>query len=163
NGDGKADLAVAQYEGDKVTTFLGNGGGTFASGVDYPTGAGSQPRGLIARSASGQPLDLNEDGKADLAVGYEGNGFVGVLLGDGMPDLITGLDFSPGFLEVALNNTPVLTAFGLTAPSSVTIGVPFDVTVTAKTSGGVVFTNYAGTAHFTSSDGSALLPPDTTF
>lgn len=44
-----------------------------------------------------------------------------------------------------------------------TAGVPFSVTVTAKTVSGATLTAYAGTVHFTSSDGQAGLPPDYTF
>src|SRR5206468_2511538 len=52
NGDGKQDLAVADYGADQIVTFKGNGDGTFDAGVDYSTGAGSAPAGMIARGAN---------------------------------------------------------------------------------------------------------------
>ena len=41
NGDGKADLAVANYGSDNVSVLLGNGNGTFQAAVNYA--AGSRP------------------------------------------------------------------------------------------------------------------------
>jgi hypothetical protein len=55
----------------------------------------------------------------------------------------------------------------LTAPSSVVMNKPFNVTVTLTDSFGNVATGYTGTVHFTSSDLVAQtlgdLPPDYTF
>ncbi len=47
-------------------------------------------------------------------------------------------------------------------PSPITAGISGNFSVTAKDVYGNVATNYAGTAHFTSSDGSATLPADST-
>jgi hypothetical protein len=47
-------------------------------------------------------------------------------------------------------------------PSPITAGIPGNFSVTAKDVYGNVATNYAGTAHFTSSDGNATLPADST-
>ena len=53
--------------------------------------------------------------------------------------------------------------FMVTAPSSVTAGVPFPVVVTAVNGSGGVATGYTGTVHFTSLDPLALIPiSDTT-
>ena len=54
-------------------------------------------------------------------------------------------------------------SFGVSAPVTVTVGVPFSVTVTAKDSGGNTAISYRGTVHFTSTDGSAVVPGDYTF
>ena len=54
------------------------------------------------------------------------------------------------------------TDFAVSIPTVVQGGVPFSMTVTAKDPYGNVATNYSGTVHFTSSDGAALLPADTT-
>ncbi len=51
---------------------------------------------------------------------------------------------------------------GVTGPAGTTAGSPFSVTVTALDSLGNPDTTYAGTVHFTSSDGQAVLPADTT-
>jgi len=54
------------------------------------------------------------------------------------------------------------THFSLSAPSSVTAGVPFSLSVTARDAFGNVATGYTGTVHFTSSDPMAVLPGNST-
>jgi len=54
---------------------------------------------------------------------------------------------------------PSPSVFTFTAPTSVTAGSPFTFTVTARSQFGSPI-NYSGTIHFTSSDPSAALPPD---
>ena len=73
NGDGKADLAVANSTTYSVVVFLGNGDGSFQSPVSFL--ADGYPTGMAAG-------DFNGDGKTDLAVA---NGLyaVSVLLGNG--------------------------------------------------------------------------------
>ncbi|MBX9626525.1 MAG: FG-GAP-like repeat-containing protein, partial [Gemmataceae bacterium] len=83
-GDGRPDIALAVDGPDnQVAVFTNSGTGTFAAGQTVPTGIGSGPRTVLATTAAGAPLDLNGDGHTDLAVGYTGNGFVGLLLGNG--------------------------------------------------------------------------------
>lgn len=55
NGDGKVDLAVANYGESTVSVLNGNGDGTFNAKVDYPTGTG--PRGLDVGDQSLQAAD----------------------------------------------------------------------------------------------------------
>ena len=52
--------------------------------------------------------------------------------------------------------------FIVSTPADVTPGVAFNITVTALDLYGNTTTAYAGTVHFTSSDGSAVLPADAT-
>ena len=52
--------------------------------------------------------------------------------------------------------------FGVTAPSTATAGTAFNVTVTAQDAYGNTITTYTGTVHFTSGDGAAVLPANTT-
>lgn len=79
NGDGKLDLAVADYHTQKVSILLGNGLGGFAAPVSYDTGA--NPSSVVS-------ADFNGDGKLDLALastplnGSQGN-LVSLLLGKG--------------------------------------------------------------------------------
>ena len=79
-GDGREDLAVANYFGDSVSVFLGNGGGTFQPPVDYAVGFG--PNVVVA-------ADFNDDGRLDLAAAGQSGasdnfaGEVAVLLGNG--------------------------------------------------------------------------------
>jgi hypothetical protein len=53
--------------------------------------------------------------------------------------------------------------FTISAPATATAGTAVNVTLTAFDHFGNVATGYAGTVHFTSTDGSAQLPGDTTF
>ncbi len=150
NGDGKLDLAVANFDGNGyVGVLLGNGDGSFGSAVTYA--AGTQPSWITVG-------DFNRDGKLDLAVvsTFPGtSGEVGVLLGkgdgtfqapvayyqvgtsvfgvavgdfngDGMPDLVT-TDGGSNSVSVLLGDgdgtfqSPVPFAAG-SAPISVAVG-----------------------------------------
>ncbi len=88
NGDGKLDLAVANFESDTVSVLLGNGSGGFATPVAYSTG-GSGPTSVVVG-------DFNGDGKLDLAVVNYFTGTVGVLLGNGLGGFATAVTYSTG-------------------------------------------------------------------
>jgi hypothetical protein len=86
NGDGKPDLAVANYFGYSVSVLLGHGDGTFQTRVDYAMG--NAPGAVTVG-------DFNGDGKADLAVSA-GPPEVSVLLGNGDGTFQTGMDYARG-------------------------------------------------------------------
>jgi len=101
NGDGKADLVVANECPDNncdagaVSVLLGNGDGTFQSPVTYSSG-GSEAYSVVVG-------DVNNDGKADLIVanGCQSanqclNGVVGVLLGNGDGTFQAAQSYSSG-------------------------------------------------------------------
>jgi len=60
-------------------------------------------------------------------------------------------------------NPGTASQFIITAPSSVTAGVAFSLTVTVEDAYGNVATGYTGTIHFSSTDSKATLPADYTF
>jgi hypothetical protein len=77
NGDGKLDLALTNPSSDTVSVLLGNGDGTFNLAVPYATGStGNHPISVSA-------VDLNGDGKLDLAVTNLNARTVAILLGNG--------------------------------------------------------------------------------
>jgi FG-GAP-like repeat len=77
NGDGKADLAVANGSSNDVTVLLGNGAGGFGAAPGSPVSLGGNPADVAA-------ADLNGDGHVDLALSvWQENWRVAILLGDG--------------------------------------------------------------------------------
>ena len=74
NGDGKADLAVVNFNDDTVSILLGNGDGTFQPQQIYATG--TNPNSVAV-------ADFNGDGKPDLAITNLNDNTVSVLLGNG--------------------------------------------------------------------------------
>ena len=88
NGDGKADLALANQcplsncNAGAVSVLLGNGDGTFQAAQTYSTGGFEADAVTVG--------DVNKDGKADLIIANGcqspnqcGKGAIGVLLGNG--------------------------------------------------------------------------------
>jgi hypothetical protein len=103
NGDGKADIAVANQllqkhrfdKGDTlVGVLLGNGDGTFQTARMYNSGDADSALSIVA-------ADVNKDGKLDLVVGHGDANFqsrstVGVLLGNGDGTFQTAQRYSSG-------------------------------------------------------------------
>jgi hypothetical protein len=74
NGDGHADLVVANASDNTVSVLLGTGTGTFGAQTTYATGSGP---------ISVTTADVNGDGHADLVVANSSDNTVSVLLGTG--------------------------------------------------------------------------------
>lgn len=91
NGDGKADLAVANnvsMVNNGVGVLLGTGAGGFDAAVRYSTG-GNNPSALTSG-------DLNADGVADLIVSNGTSHTIGVLLGTGAGGFDAAVAYSSG-------------------------------------------------------------------
>ena len=87
NGDGKQDLATANY--DSNVSVLLNTGSIPLFGAATPFGAGSSPRSVAVG-------DLDGNGKQDLAVANYGSNTVSVLLGTGSGSFQAATNFSAG-------------------------------------------------------------------
>jgi uncharacterized protein (DUF2141 family) len=91
NGDGHADLVVANTESDDVSVLLGDGHGAFQSHVDLATGA---------NPVSVAVGDFNGDGHLDIVTANAGTagglGSVSVLLGNGAGGFAIHVDFVAG-------------------------------------------------------------------
>ena len=90
NGDGRPDLAVANYGSNTVSVLLGNSDGTFQPALTFAT-AGFNPEYVAVG-------DVNRDGRLDLAVAHSGStlGTVAVLLGNGDGTFQAPRNFSTG-------------------------------------------------------------------
>ncbi len=93
DGDGKADLVVANLLDNNVSVLLGNGDGTFRAAVNYSTGNG--PTAMVAG-------DFDGDGKIDIAVTNENDNNLSVLLGNGDGTFGTAANYSTGQYPLAL-------------------------------------------------------------
>jgi hypothetical protein len=90
NGDGKQDLAVANYlefTSSTVSILLGDGTGNFSAPTNYTVGNGPI---FVAVG------DFNGDGKQDLAVVDEFSNSVSILLGDGAGNFSAPTNFAVG-------------------------------------------------------------------
>ncbi len=137
NGDGKLDLAIADFSGNTVTVLLGDGAGGFTAASGSPFPAGPHPQSVAVG-------DFNGDGKADLAIANVSNREVTVLLGNG-----TG-----GFTAASGSPFPV----GV-SPTSVAVGDfngdgKLDLAVADNSSNDVAVLLGNGTGGFTAAAGS---------
>jgi hypothetical protein len=142
NGDGHEDVAVRTGDpvtfAPRVSVFLGDGrGGLSPQPLNFAVGSGA--------AVLGAPLYA-----------------VGDFNGDKTPDLAV-VDVDARKVDVLLNSDAITTHFSVVGPGPVPAGGTAALIVTALTQFGTVDTAYAGSVHFTSSDPSAVLPPDYLF
>ncbi|HMG86249.1 MAG TPA: FG-GAP-like repeat-containing protein [Terracidiphilus sp.] len=133
NGDGKMDLAVLSpsfgYDSDNVTTYLGNGDGTFSASQVSTVPNLNQAGGDVIPGAM-VAGDFNGDGKIDLALvgDYANVGGVNILFGNGDGTFKAGTTFDPnhGFGQVATGDfngdgIPDLVATNYFSPGGATV------------------------------------------
>jgi len=85
NGDGKPDLAVANYNDSTVSVLLGNGDGSFTTAPGSPIPVGINPYSVTV-------ADFNGDGNADIATANISSDTTSVLLGNGNGAFSAALD-----------------------------------------------------------------------
>src|SRR5205823_3249024 len=109
------------------------------------------------------------DGNAALPVNStltSGTGVFSATLKTAGNQTITGTDTVNGAVTGTSNtiavSATVATHFSVSAPASATAGSAFNFTVTAQDQFNNTATGYSGTVHFTSSDGNASLPANST-
>lgn len=100
NHDGKPDLAAANEAHNNVFILLGDGAGGFSQPAGSPISVGTRPFYITA-------VDLNLDGKPDLAVSNSNSNNVTILLGDG-----SGGFTQPAGSPINVGNIPLGVAAG---------------------------------------------------
>jgi hypothetical protein len=93
NGDGKADLAVANGSNSNLGLLLGNGNGTFQNQATFATGIGPQSVAVG---------DFNRDGKPDAVTANSSSNDVSVLMGNGDGTFQPSQQLAVGFRPVAV-------------------------------------------------------------
>jgi hypothetical protein len=96
NGDGKADLATANYATNDISVLLGDGTGNFGTATNFTVG--TNPISVFS-------TDFNGDGKADLVSANFSANNISVLLGTGTGSFGTAINFS-----TALNPRAIVSA-----------------------------------------------------
>ncbi|MDO7850968.1 T9SS type A sorting domain-containing protein [Hymenobacter convexus] len=121
NGDGRQDVATANYNSNSVSVLLGQPSGGFGPKTDYPTATG--PRGIALG-------DVNGDGRPDIVTTDALANVVSVLLNlnNGRFGLKTDYTTGAGPVCVALGDTngdghlDIVTANGSASSTSVLLG-----------------------------------------
>jgi hypothetical protein len=80
---------------------------------------------------------------------------------------VPGVSMQPGAVWIQTDPAPggsvgPATHFSFSAPSNATVGTSFSITVYARDASNNIASGYAGTVHFTSTDGAASLPANST-
>jgi hypothetical protein len=136
-------------------------------GNPAPAGLGGQTFAISSTSASGQSVTLDSNGAPATTLTIPaGASSASFKFKDTVAESVTVQAQATGFTTQTQIETvvPDVTAqFKLTAPSSATHGVPFNLTLTAQDKYGNTTPAYTGTVHFTSSDSAAVLPANYTF
>jgi hypothetical protein len=182
NGDGLTDIAVADYSNNTITILLNSATTQYQVKAPGSTTAGQVFSLTVTAQTASQQTDTHYSGtvhftsadpNAFLPADYTSTAadkgvhtFTGLALEKAGTETITATDTessSVTFTAKVHVHAAEATHFLIKAPTSVSARVPFNVTITALDTYGNVAVGYIGTAHFTSTDSSAVLPTDYTF
>jgi hypothetical protein len=141
--------------------------------VDIRNAAGNLVRGVnvtFTAPTSGASGTFNHKTSVTVSTNSSGRATAPTFTANGVTGsytvLVQAVGGSSPSTSFSLTNTSGMTSvthFSISAPSSVTAGAAFDVTVSALDASNNVVTSYRGTIHFTTSDGNHVLPVDYTF
>jgi hypothetical protein len=178
NGDGRADLSVANYNGTNVSILLGGigipvtvnsnhlGSAITVTGTGCEPGTYITPANLVFSTQASCSIRFADP----FATGGASYSFSSVTI-NGASSLSNPLILNSAAAALTINAAyATVSAVSTTAThfsviptaSSANTGVPLPFTVTALDSSNHTVTNYSNTVHFSSSDAFATLPPDTT-
>jgi hypothetical protein len=142
-----------------------SGGALWAVGYIRPTGNNGprQPLTLAATwNPTGHTLTWGSSGTSDNP-GAANTVYEAVAAISPYAFWATGYENNNTTFDQTLTEAYCADQFNVTAPATISSGSPFSVTVTVQTGAGATVTGYRGTVHFTSSDGTAVLPANYTF
>ncbi len=136
NNDGNFDLAITNEGSDSISILLGQGNGSFQlPAMTFATG-GSLPPAIIV-------VDVNNDGKIDLAVINTGSNTIGILLGMG-----NGSFHVPAILYATGSNPTELASGDFNRDGNIDIAVTCRYTtqmlIFLGFGNGSFYTNYTG-------------------
>ena len=148
-------------------------GSTTAGSAFNVTLTAKDAYGNVATGYTGTVHFTSSDAKAVLPANYTftssdaGSTASPITLKTAGTQSVTATDIATSSLTATASGIVVTAAaaaqFILSAPSSVTSGAKFSVTLTVEDAYGNVVTGYTGTVHFKSSDSTATLPKNYTF
>ena len=165
---GTSSGIVASAPPPPATHFTVSAPGTATAGAAFSvTVTAKDASNATVPSYAGTDHFTSTDGSATAsnATLSSGVGTFSVTLNAAGTFTVTATDTLTGTINGVTGNIvasaapPVATHFGVSAPSNVTVGVAFNVTVTALDAGGGTVTTYGGTVHFTLTDGTATFQP----
>jgi len=136
-------------------------------GNPAPAGLGGKTFAISSTSTSGQSLTLDSSGvPATMFTIPAGASSASFKFRDPVAESVTVQAQATGFTTLTQTETVVpgfTSQFKLTAPSAVTRGTAFNLTVTAQDKYGNTTPAYTGTIRFTSTDSAAVLPANYAF
>lgn len=157
DGDGRSDLAVANFDSSDVSVLRGIGDGTFAAALTYATGPGT---------ASVTVADLDDNTRQDLVVANANGDLATVLLNTSACATLTSLAPSAG--PAVGGQIVAITGLDLTTATAVTFGGSAAPSFTIDSATQITATTPAHAAgivdvEVTWSGGTAFSPVDYTY